>query len=272
MEAGEESEKGNEEGRMSRRLEGLYKLYSIIETEARKLRHDKTEVITRSVQPILWLLVFGEIFSQYKVIPTGGYGYLEFVAPGILGQSVLFVSIFFGIMMVWDRESGVLSKLLVSPISRFSIVLGKSLSAGVRGIVQALVLLAVELVIGIRFYPNILYTLGIFPVIILLSALFASLSIVIANFFRTRERVMGFGQLLTMPLFFTSNALYPISIMPKWLQIISYVNPLSYGVDLLRSLLLTGNLSGAPVDLAVILGYLLVFTIIGSRLMRNVME
>jgi len=250
----------------------LYKLYSIIESEARKLRHDKTEVITRSVQPILWLIIFGEIFSQYKIIPTGGYSYIEFVAPGILGQSVLFVAIFFGIMMVWDKESGVLSKLLVSPISRFTIVFGKALSAGVRGVIQAAVLMVVELLIGITFYPNILYTLAVFPVIVLLAALFASLSIVIANFFRTRERVMGFGQLLTMPLFFTSNALYPTSIMPPWLQFISSINPLSYGVDLLRGLLLTGNLSNAWIDLAVIMGYLIAFSLIGAKLMKNIME
>ncbi len=251
---------------------GIYKLYAIIESEARKLTHDRTEVFTRSVQPILWLIIFGEIFTQYKIIPTGNYTYLQFVAPGILGQSVLFVAIFFGIMMVWDRESGVLSKILVSPISRFSVVLGKSLSAGVRGMAQAMVVLVVALLIGIRFYPNILYILAVFPVVILLSALFASLSIVIANLFRTRERVMGFGQLITMPLFFTSNALYPVSIMPKWLQYISYANPLTYGVDLLRSLMLTGNLAGAWLDLAVILGYLALFTVIGARLMKNILE
>lgn len=251
---------------------GLYKLYAIVESEARKLRHDKTQILTRSVQPILWLLVFGEIFSQYKVIPTGGYDYLEFVAPGILGQSVLFISIFFGIMMVWDRESGVLSKILIAPISRTSIVFGKALSAGVLGIAMGVVLMAVEILLGIPFYPNLLYTLAVFPVIVLLSALFASLSIVIANFFRTRERVMGFGQLITMPLFFTSNALYPISIMPQWLQYISMVNPLSYGVDLLRSLLLTGNLSNMWLDLAVLFGYLFAFTLIGARLMRNILE
>jgi ABC-2 type transport system permease protein len=270
MDRCEEDEKAGEEIGMI--WEALYKLYAIVEAEARKLMHDKTDLVVRSVQPILWLVVFGEVFSKLNIIPTGGYSYLQFVAPGILGQSVLFVAIFFGIMMVWDRESGVLSKLLISPISRFSIVLGKALSAGVRGVAQASVLMVIELLIGIQFYPNIFYTLAVFPVIILLAALFASLSIVIANLVKTRERVMGFGQLITMPLFFTSNALYPASIMPAWLQYISMFNPLTYGVDLLRALLLTGNLANAWVDLAVILGYLLVFTLIGARLMKNVME
>ena len=253
-------------------IESFYKLYAIIEAETKKMMHDKTDLMTRSVQPILWLIVFGEVFSKLNMIPTGGYSYIEFVAPGILAQSVLFVAIFFGIMMVWDKESGALSRLLVSPISRFSIVLGKALSAGVRGFAQAALLMAIELVIGIHFYPNVLYTLAVFPVIILLSALFASLSIVIATSVKTRERVMGFGQLITMPLFFTSNALYPSSIMPTWLQYISMFNPLTYGVDLLRALLLTGNLSGAWLDLGVIVAYLLLFSYIGSRLMRNIME
>jgi ABC-2 type transport system permease protein len=252
--------------------EPLYKLYAIVEAETRKLLHDKTDLFVRSIQPILWLVIFGEVFSALNIIPTGGYTYLEFVAPGILGQSVLFVAIFFGIMLVWDRESGILSKLLVSPISRLSIVFGKALSAGVRGIAQAAVLMVIAMLIGVHFYPNIFYILAVFPVIVLLAALFASLSIVIASLVKTRERVMGFGQLITMPLFFTSNALYPTTVMPAWLQYISMCNPLTYGVDLLRSLLLTGNLGGAWLDLLVILGYLAAFTLIGARLMKNVMD
>jgi ABC-2 type transport system permease protein len=250
----------------------LYKLSAVIEIEVRKLSHDKTEVLTRTVQPILWLLIFGEVFTAVKAIPTGNFTYLQFVAPGILGQSVLFTSIFFGITMVWDRESGTLSKILVSPVSRISIMLGKALSAGVRAIMQAVLLLAVSLLIGIQFYPHILYTLAIFPVLVLMAALFSSISMVIASQFKTRERVMGLGQLITMPLFFTSNALYPISIMPAWLQIISYFNPLTYGVNLLRALLLTGNLAGAWLDIAVLLAYLAVFTVIGAKLLNRIME
>ena len=250
----------------------LYKLAAIIEIEIRKLNHDKTEVLTRTVQPILWLLIFGEVFTAYKAIPTGSYTYLQFVAPGILGQSVLFTSIFFGITMVWDRESGTLSKILVSPVSRISIMLGKALSAGVRSIMQAILLLIVSLLVGIQFYPNLIYTLAIFPVLVLMSALFASISMVLASQFKTRERVMGLGQLITMPLFFTSNALYPISIMPPWLQVISYLNPLTYGINLLRSLLLTGSLTDIWTDLAVLLAYLAVFTIVGAKLLNKIME
>lgn len=253
-------------------LRELRNLMTILELEARRLRHDYSDIIIRSVQPILWLVVFGSVFTNYRVIPTGEYSYLEFVAPGVLGQSVLFVSIFFGLMLVWDRESGNLSKLLVSPTSRYSIVFGKSLSAGIRSIAQGAVVVLLILLVGIRFRTHPLLVLMVVPAIMLIAAVSASISIFFTSLLKTRERVMGIGQVLTMPLFFTSNALYPVSIMPFWLQWIAYANPLTYGINILRSLMLTGDLSGIPLDLAVLTGYLLVLTVVNGRLLRRIME
>lgn len=245
---------------------------TIVELEVRRLRHDYTDIAVRSLQPIIWLLVFGNIFTRARVIDTGSYSYMQFVAPGILAQSVLFIAIFFGIMLVWDRDSGNLAKLLVSPASRFSIILGKCLSASVRAIAQAIVVLVLIIALGVPLYPNPGYILLVIPVIVLISAVSAGISILFASIFRTRERVMGIGQLLTMPLFFTSNALYPISMMPNWLQYIALGNPLTYGVDLLRALMVTGDFSQAPLDLAVLFGYLLVLTSACSILLKRIME
>ncbi|MEM3567629.1 MAG: ABC transporter permease [Thermoplasmata archaeon] len=253
-------------------LKELKNIGTILELEVRRLRHDYSDIVIRSVQPILWLVVFGSVFTNYRVIPTGEYSYLEVVAPGVLGQSVLFVSIFFGLMLVWDRESGNLAKLLVSPTSRYSIVFGKSLSAGVRAIAQGLVVLGLILLLGIRFRTHPLLVLLVFPAIVLIAAVSASISIFFTSLLRTRERVMGIGQVLTMPLFFTSNALYPVSIMPFWLQWLAYANPLTYGIDILRSLMLTGDLSGIPLDLAVLGGYLLVLTLVNGKLLQKIME
>jgi len=250
----------------------------IVELEVRRLRHDYTDIAVRAVQPIVWLLVFGTVFSSRGIIPTGGdYTYLQFVAPGILAQAVLFVAIFFGIMLVWDRDSGNLAKLLVAPASRYSLVLGKCFSASVRAIAQAVVVLSLIAIFGI-FIPdmalkqNPLYIVLTIPVVILIAAVAASISILFATIFRTRERVMGFGQLLTLPLFFTSSALYPITMMPWYLQWLAKINPLTYGVDLLRGLMVTGDLSGAPVDLAVLLGYLLVLSAACAALFKRMME
>ncbi|MCX8173858.1 MAG: ABC transporter permease [Thermoplasmata archaeon] len=253
-------------------LNEIKNVVTILELEARRLRHDYSDIIIRSVQPILWLVVFGSVFTNYRVIPTGEYSYLEFVAPGILGQSVLFVSIFFGLMLVWDRESGNLSKLLVSPTSRYTIVLGKSLSAGIRSIAQGAVVILLILLIGIRFRTSPLLVFLVFPAIVLIAAVSAGISIFFTSLLKTRERVMGIGQVLTMPLFFTSNALYPISMMPSWLQWIAHANPITYGIDILRSFMLTGDLSGIPLDLAVLGGYLLVLTLVNGKLLQRIME
>jgi ABC-2 type transport system permease protein len=109
-------------------------------------------------------------------------------------------------------------------------------------------------------------------VVILLAGSFASLSMIIAALAKTRERFMGIGQVLTMPLFFTSDALYPISVMPIWLQVISYGNPLSYGVNALRSFLLTGNLNGIWLDFIVLIATLLVLSFIAGKMLKGVME
>ena len=102
--------------------------------EVRKLIHDPTELITRAVQPILWLGIFGEAMSKVRAIPTGGYTYLQFITPAILTQSVTFVAIFYGIAIIWERDMGLLQKMLVTPTPRLALVLGKMISAGIRGL------------------------------------------------------------------------------------------------------------------------------------------
>ena len=107
--------------------------------ETRKLRRDPTEVFTRAVQPVLWLGIFGVVMSRARAIPTGSVGYLDFLAPGILAQSVLFVAIFYGISLIWERDLGILHKYLASPAPRAALVAGKAASAGIRATVQAVI-------------------------------------------------------------------------------------------------------------------------------------
>ena len=121
----------------------------ITELEARKLRHDPTDLLTRAVQPILWLLVFGEVLNQVKVIPTGNIPYIDFMTPGILAQSVLFISIFYGISIVWERDLGIVQKFLSSPTPRTAIVAGKAFSAGLRSLSQALIVFILAVVISV---------------------------------------------------------------------------------------------------------------------------
>ena len=220
--------------------------------ELQKLSHDRTELFTRAVQPILWLVVFGETFNRLHAIPTGGRPYLDFLAPGIIAQSGLFVSIFYGIQIIWERDAGVLTKLLVTPTPRSALILGKSFAAGIRAIAQVIVVLVVSVILGVSLTVNPLHILGALAIVVLGAAFFSCLSMTIAGVVLKRDRLMGISQMITMPLFFASNALYPISVMPPWLRTLSRINPLSYEVDALRGLL-TGAHANLGVDFLVLL-------------------
>lgn len=248
------------------------KTLAISEFEIRKLRHDPTELITRAIQPALWLLLFGAVFNRARAIPTGNIPYLDFLAPGILGQSALFVSIFFGVAILWERDLGITNKFLVSPTPRASLVLGKALSAGVRSLSQALIIYVLAWLLGVKLNWSPLALAGVMIVVVLGAALFSTFSLIIACLVKTRERFMGIGQLLTMPLFFASNAIYPLSLMPDWLRVVSRVNPLSYQVDALRALMIQSGVSnfGLAVDFGVLLVSTLVLVMIGARLYQRV--
>ena len=226
--------------------------------ELQKLSHDRSELLTRAVQPVLWLVIFGETFNRIHAIPTGSNAYLDFLAPGIIAQSGMFVAIFYGIMIIWERDSGVLTKLLVTPTPRSALILGKSFSAGIRALAQVIVVLFVCALLRISLTHNPLKILATFAAVVLGAAFFSCLSMTIAGVVLKRDRLMGIGQMITMPLFFASNALYPIAIMPAWLRALSLVNPLTYEVNALRGLLI-----GTPANLPLDFGVLLVAVVAG---------
>jgi ABC-2 type transport system permease protein len=228
------------------------KSYVLAETEVRKLLHDPTELITRAIQPILWLGIFGEALSKTHAIPTGDVSYMQFITPGILAQSVIFVAIFYGLSIIWERDMGSLQKILVTPTPRLAMVWGKMLSAGVRGLSQAIIVFLFALVLKISLNINVLSVLGVIFIVVLGAGFFAGLSMIIASIVKTRERFMGIGQVITLPLFFASNAIYPISIMPSWLQVVAKLNPLSYVVDGLRGMLIAGSASNLALDFCVL--------------------
>jgi ABC-2 type transport system permease protein len=161
------------------------------------------------------------------------------------------MAIFFGINLVWERDRGLLHKLLSTPVPRYSIIIGKAFSAGVRSIFQAVLIFILALIIRVHLNLNPLNILGVLFIIILTGMCFSSLSICLASLFKTRERMMGIGQAITMPLFFASSAIYPVALMPNWLKVLSRVNPLTYIVDALRALMLTSDFSRLPVDVGV---------------------
>ena len=206
--------------------------------ELRKLRHDHIDIVTRSVQPLLWLFIFGTALRRNRFLAGGYHDYRAYLAPGIMAQAALFIAIFFGLAVIWERDVGQLQRLLATPLPRLAIVLGKAAGAGVRALAQAFVLLAVLAATGISIEWSAGGVVGALVLLVLATGGFACLSMILASLVRTRERFMGIGQLVMMPLFFASSALYPLSIMPRWLQILARVNPLTYEVHGMRQLLL----------------------------------
>ncbi len=238
--------------------------------ELQKLRHDRTELITRMVQPALWLLVFGTTFSHLRVINTGSVSYLAFLAPGIIAQSALFISIFYGIQIIWDRDAGILAKLMVTPAPAAALITGRSFAAGVRSVAQVIGVLALAYVMGVQLTVNPLRILAAMAVVVLGSAFFACLSMTLAGLVRNRDRLMGIGQAITMPLFFASNALYPVDVMPAWLRVLSTVNPLSYEVNALRALLIGTAFN--PLDTVVLVAAAALGIVTASALLRRLVR
>ncbi|MGB9093295.1 MAG: ABC transporter permease [Gallionella sp.] len=247
---------------------------AIVQVEMVKLVRDPTEVISRAIQPVLWLVVFGQVLAQVRGIHTGQLSYLAFITPGILAQSVLFSAIFYGIAVIWERDLGVVHKLLVSPALRVSLVFGKAVAAGFRGILQAVVIYLLAIVMHVSLNADPLAILAVLAGVMLGSGIFATFSLIIACIVRTRERFMGIGQLLTMPMFFASNAIYPLDIMPPWLRVIAQVNPLTYLIDALRGLMIEGGASvhGYTVDFSVMLGVFAFLLFIAVRLYPTLAE
>ena len=246
----------------------MTQVFAVADAEIRKLRHDPNELLTRALQPAIWLLLFGQVMAQVRGLSSDSGRYLDFLAPGILAQSVLFAAIFYGIAAIWERDLGVLHRYMVSPAPRSALVLGKATSSGVRGLAQAVIvyILAVIMAIAVDFHPaNIL---GVIFFIALGSGLFSTFSLIIACIVKTRERFMGIGQVLTMPIFFASNAIYPIEIMPPWLKAVSLANPLTYEVDGLRALMLTGGVSkyGLAFDAAILIAISAALVAIAARM------
>ena len=252
----------------------LAQILAVAEADIRKLRHDPLELFTRMVQPMLWLLIFGEVFARSHAIPTGAVGYLEFITPGILAQSALFTAIFYGVSVIWERDLGVLHKYLVSPVPRAGLVLGRALSSGVRGLSQGVVIYLLALALGVRMQVRIDALALVVVTVMLGSAIFATFSLIAACLVKTRERFMGIGQVLTMPLFFASNAIYPLAMMPPWLRSIAAANPLTYQVDALRALMIEGGRSafGLCVDYGVLIAVLALLTLIATRLYPTIVN
>lgn len=251
-------------------------IYVIFLRELTKFVRQRSALINAFARPLLWLFIVGTGLSQ---IIKGGelYSYRQFIFPGIIGMTVLFSSIFSSISIVWDREFGFMREMLVAPISRLSIIFGKTVSGTLISAIQAAVIMAFIPVLGIRVSLGQLLSLEL--VAILVSFSLTSLGILIASRLETFGVFNVIMNFLVMPMFFLSGAMYPVTLLPKGLQLLSQVNPLTYGVDAFKNVLL-GGVSGAEgawlgaefslaLDLSVVAGFGVVTMLLGAVSFRR---
>jgi len=239
---------------------------AMAQAELRKLHHDHLDIVTRSVQPLLWLFVFGTALGHTHAFPIGDLEYRAYLAPGVLAQAAMFIAIFFGLAVIWERDVGQLQRLLATPLPRSAIVLGKAVGACVRALVQALLLLVVIAIFGIGVRWSVPGVLGMLVLLMIGTAAFACMSMLLAAAVKERERFMGIGQLIMMPLFFASSALYPLAVMPAWLRSVARVNPLTYEVEGLRQMLDgTGAHGELWLDFLVVIAFFVVMLVAATR-------
>ncbi|MCW3999578.1 MAG: ABC transporter permease [Candidatus Bathyarchaeota archaeon] len=228
-------------------------LYTLWLREIKRFLRDRARVIISFVQPLLWLVVFAGGFGSRLLIP--GIGYQQFLFPGIIGQTLLFTAMFMGISVIWDKEFGFMKEILVSPVSRFTIFLGKMFGDSTAALLQGVIVFAFGFLLGIPFNP--LTLLAALPIMLLITFGLVGLGLIIASFMDSLENFGAIQTFINLPLFFLSGALFPVSGegTPQWLQIASTFDPLTYGIDALRTVILGPAwtpIHPLPVNLAVI--------------------
>jgi len=242
-------------------------IYILWLRQLKRYFRSRSRIIGSLGQPALFLVAlgfgFGPIFQK-----AGGGNYIDFLAPGVIAQGILFTAIFSGIELIWDRQFGFLKETLVAPVSRFEIMLGRTLGGATIATMQGIIVFVLTLIIGFR--PNLLYLPLALLVMFLIALLFTALGTAIASMledFQGFQLIMNF---LVMPLFFLSGALFPLNTAPQFLKTISSLDPLTYGVDGLRAALLTTSQFGIVTDITVLGILTLIVLSVGGYLFSKI--
>ncbi len=245
-------------------LRGFYTLWL---REVKRYLRDRVRIVSSFVTPLLWLVIFGT--GVRLSLPYPGLNYQQYIFPGIIGQTLLFTSMFMGISVLWDREFGFMKEILVAPISRTSVFLGKMIGDSTDAVIQGIIVFVLGLLLGIKL--NIFTFLELLPIMLLVTFGLVSIGLTLASFMGSLE---GFGTIqsfINLPLFFLSGALFPLrgASIPNWLQIASRLNPLTYAVDALRNVILGGAWASFQIqplwmDLGIVGLFDLIMIIIGT--------
>jgi ABC-2 type transport system permease protein len=200
---------------------------------------ERSRIISALAFPLLFLVIFGAGFGNTIGTLAPGVNYIQFIYPGLIAMTVLTSSLFAGVSVVWDREFGFLREILVAPIGRTGIVVGKAVGATITGLLQVAILLILAPILGVPLSPQML--LQLIPILILLSLALSGLGLLIATFMTSQQGFQLLIQLLIFPLIFLAGVFFPVNNVPWWMEIISKLNPVTYGVDAIRQIFLGPN-------------------------------
>lgn len=231
--------------------------------EVKRYLRSRPQILASLGQPLMYLLVLG--FGLGPVFEKAGQGnYLQFVAPGVVGMSILFSSIFSGVGLLWDRQFGFLKETLVAPVPRLQIMIGRTLGGATTATIQGTLVLVVCLIAGFR-PGDVLGGLMGFAFMALIAIVFAALGTIIGSALRDMQGFQLVMNFLVMPIFFLSGALYPLSGLPGALTVATRLDPLSYGVDGLRGAWIDQAHFGVAIDLAILGVLAVLFLALGAR-------
>ena len=251
---------------MKKELNGIYTVWL---RDIKRYYRDKPRIIGSFAQPILFLFVLGTgIASSFSVFGGGGgEDFLNFIFPGIIGMTVLFTSFFSAMSIVWDREFGFLREILVAPISRTSIVIGKLLGGSTIAIFQGSIIMIFSPLLKVPI--TFIMVLKVLGVMFLLAMTISTMGIILASVIKSMQAFQVITNFLLMPMFFLSGALFPLNNTIMWMNIVSKINPLSYGIDAMRFVMLNDpalQLHPLWLNIAVMIFLIVVFSISGTFL------
>lgn len=237
-------------------------LYIIWYREILKWSRKRSDLISSLLQPIIWLYIFGVgLGSAVSSIPGGDF--LKFLSPGVICQTILFSAFFNGVSILMDKEFGFLKEILVSPVKRRTILLGKLLGGSTISFIQGSITFLLAILLGVDFgsFGNILLA---FLMLFVISFSFMAMGLVIATKLKEIESFQKISRFTTMPMWFLSGGFYPVGNVPIWLKSIVYINPLTYSVDIMRTLLTGVSQIAIWIDLIIIFGFTILMLILGS--------
>lgn len=236
--------------------------------ELKRYSRSPIQIVISCVQPMLYLLILG--FGLGPVFAKAGAGsYLQFVAPGVIGMTVLFSSIFSGVGLLWDRQFGFLKETLVAPVPRAQIMIGRTLGGATVAAIQGTLVMTICVIVGFR--PVDLWLLpAAFGFMLLIAIVFAALGTAIGSVLQDMQGFQVVMNFLVMPIFFLSGALFPLANLPGILKFLTSVDPLAYGVDGLRSTLIQQGHFGMTLDIAVLSAVAVLFLALATRLFSRI--